>query len=63
MSILPIRLRVFTLIAHGGVNCLRKTSTDNASKEEHDSPELGPFGSTEALDVLKKATKLVEHFS
>ena len=60
MSILPIRLRVFTLIAHGGVNCLRKTSTD---KEEHDSPELGPFGSTEALDVLKKATKLVEHLS
>ena len=45
-------------MTHGGVNSLRKPSTTNTTKQE---PELGPFGSTEALDVLNKATKLVLH--
>lgn len=43
--------------AHGGVNSLRKASTDNTSKQE--LPELGPFGSQEALDLLDRATRLV----
>ena len=44
--------------AHGGVRSLRKASTE--SKQDNEvAEELGPFGSTEALDVLNKAAELV----
>lgn len=43
------------------MNSLRKASTDSRSKQDDDIPELGPFGSTEALHVLNRATRLVLH--
>lgn len=39
------------------MNSLRKASTE--SKQENELPELGPFGSTEALGILNRATRLV----
>ena len=55
--IMTLYITCWCYTAHGGVNSLRKASTE--SKQENEAAELGPFGSSEALDVLNKAAKLV----